>query len=1015
MLVTNATFIFDVRYPATTRKVELNGVNEGGAAICGTISIPAGVQFDVVEWGTRPSGWTTNASGYPQYTTNIATTPVSNGTTPLQGADTTKVTFFNKETQRTRTINVCKQLVDNNDGVLVTNASFTFDVRYQADANDTAPFDLSKQVTVTGVDEGGNAICNTVSIPAGVQFEVVEWGSRPTGWSGNATGYPQYTTNVSTSPASSTTTTPQGATTTTVTFLNKETARLRDIEVCKVLSDNLDGVTLTGQSFTFDVRHQANENDTTPYDIVTKVTVTGVDEGGNPICVTAKVPYNRLFEVVEWTSRPAGWNGDAAGHPQYTTNLVTTPASNGTTAPQGVDTTKVTFTNLELPRLRDLEVCKVLIDNQDGVLLTDETFSLDVRYQTDANDTAPFGASVTATVTGVDEGDEAICKTVQIPGGRQFEVVEWASRPAGWMGDTTGYPQYTTNLVATPASNGTTAPQGADTTTVTFANRELPRTGDIIVRKVVTNVDGDTTTFDVTLNPGALTGDISEAGPAGDAQFTDLLANTYTVAEGTQAGYVPLGWAIAVSSTAGCPASPTGEGAADVPVTAGQTTLVCFYNEAVGSITIRKTDLTGGGPWVFTIDGPESYAPQALDGGVDAPGETVTIPNVPLGGPYFVDEVNGSSLGQCPDPNETPGNFLTTQTSGANGLTITQPGEDIEFAFTNVPCDIVLGTGTIVIEKVRDLNGNGQLDPGEGMIAWEATIDGPDYPGGQLFPVPAAGLTIPGVTDGAYSVTEGSQAGYTLVGVRVDGGTRDASDSANVTVSHGVTTRITFYNQPHFDIEVRKTTIDNAVMAAGQGWTFTLTGCGIAPRTGTTNAGGVTTFTNLELPVGCDYTVTESTSADWVVAPSAAQIVGQANPGQTIVVLYTNIRLTELPTPTPTATVTATPTGTVTPTTTATATTTATTTATATATEPLATVTQPAEAASPSPDPSVTSTATAIESEVAGAKTPGAAGTPGAPTAGSGQSATGSANILLAIAGLLSMAAGFGMIARRRR
>ncbi len=124
----------------------------------------------------------------------------------------------------------------------------------------------------------------------------------------------------------------------------------------------------------------------------------------------------------------------------------------------------------------------------------------------------------------------------------------------------------------------------------TFCNRPL---ATIIVKKVVTNIANDATQFTVTLSPGALGGQIAEAGPL-NATFDELTPGSYTVTETAQNGYNTLGWALADSQGV-CPAetSSTAKAASVSDLEAGETVIVCFYNERFGNVVVDKAGPAG--------------------------------------------------------------------------------------------------------------------------------------------------------------------------------------------------------------------------------------------------------------------------------------------------------------------------------------------------------------------------------------------------------------------------------------
>lgn len=550
----------------------------------------------------------------------------------------------------------------------------------------------------------------------------------------------------------------------------------------------------------------------------------------------------------------------------------------------------------------------------------------------------------------------------------------------------------------------------------------------IAVAKVITNFDG-AAIFTVTATPG---GDSALVSESDGAMLTVPLTEgeaTVTITETAVPGYVVAGWAVRPSVTASCPAAPESTGPVTFDIASADAPLVCLYNEAVGTMLVRNTDATGGGAWGFLAYGPGGLIEMRTIYGTG----TATIGNVPLGGPFTVTNMSWSPREDCPVPNKLPGWVFTTQPAGAGGLMLVAPGQVIEFAFTSDLCPVVLAEGGLVIEKVQDIDGDGTRDPGERLVAWEVTVDGPSDPGGAVLGVPAGGLALTDLIAGVYDVVEATRDGYELVGVRVNGGALDASRSASVTVADGETTRVTFFNRPDFAIEVRKTVIEGDRVSEGGGWSFTLSGCGTAPRSVTTNAAGIATFSGLDLPLGCDYSVAEAIQPGWVVAPAAVQLVGRGEPGGTVPVLFTNINTlvvcqqecaaasdgARTPSHTPGAFVS--PTRTATTTTTPPAGTPAPPSGTATP-APSGTPGDPtgpgSPAASPADPPGATApTATATpdpaSSAVAGNQG-GARSTPAPPAAGNGSAGGSATTVLLAALGILSVSLGLALIGRRR-
>jgi uncharacterized repeat protein (TIGR01451 family) len=431
---------------------------------------------------------------------------------------------------------------------------------------------------------------------------------------------------------------------------------------------------------------------------------------------------------------------------------------------------------------------------------------------------------------------------------------------------------------------------------------------------------------------------------------------------------------------------------------------------ACGSIQIVKIDQVSpnnpqrptDGDWDFTVTGPNQFNQArtiALGGG------SVTIVNVPLGSGYSATEAEAQP-GECPVPNEG-GAYRSTGPGGSQDLA--SAGAVITFTFTNFECGIVLSTGLLVINKVADLDGDHVQDAGEpGLAGWPITVKGPEFPAGQVFLTDANGRVIlPGVRTGVYTVSEGSRAGYQVVGVVADDNAPifNASTSASVDLAFDDTDTVTFFNQPLGQIDVHKVTVTSHNGSADQpapddddGWVIVLTSgqCNVV-RQAVTDTNGNAQFTNL--PLCNDYVVAENTvnPASPGYQPAGVTTVSHLSAGQLTptLITFTNRRITgdapcttcntqATPTPTPTAT-----------------------------TSPANTPTRTNTPANTPP----TITPTPVSTR-AGERTPGPGSpTPVAPNTGEGWmgGAVGGANTLLVLLGLAAVATGLGVIGASRR
>jgi len=108
-----------------------------------------------------------------------------------------------------------------------------------------------------------------------------------------------------------------------------------------------------------------------------------------------------------------------------------------------------------------------------------------------------------------------------------------------------------------------------------------------------------------------------------------------------------------------------------------------------------------------------------------------------------------------------------------------------------------------------------------------------------------------------------------------------------------------FYNEPltgsedpaeaGVTIRVEKTENIVGFERPGAGWEFTLSGCGIEPRTAVTGPDGVALFENLPPAVGCSYTVAETLRPGWT-AQFAVRDASPRQPGEIVTIAFLNIR-----------------------------------------------------------------------------------------------------------------------------
>lgn len=747
----------------------------------------------------------------------------------------------------------------------------------------------------------------------------------------------------------------------------------------------------------------------------TETQATGCDKsipvGGTTVAVTTDPLVAKCEQQTVTNTVSATYNGQAIG-----------------VVPGGLLT--ATYTLGGNPQLcnHTVKVCKIVVGNGDAIVdggqfkfsANNSSNSVVVTSMEPATDNTDGtqGTKVCGDLT-VTPDDTSISEVGNGIHGDANEYRPGSNSLTGtWNGDAAGFPRsgdHSTN--SCDLQTGGTVTINSDTTEVTFCNKTKPRTEKILITKEFEGLNGyvpvagDVPTF--TLIPSAGT---SCAAPV------KVDNDTWTV-ECT----VPYGWSAdggKVNETAKpnwntCQLSLVQQlnglvnevmSAVIAPDYASEWN---FCNYPVGKITIVKTDGTStantarpaDGDWDFTASRP-GYSESgsiALNNAGGVVSHSITFSNVPLANGYEAFE-NDASYDTCLTTG-TAGIHQYITTDNENGpLNITQPGQEITFAFTNMDCGAIAGTGGLDIYKVRDLNGNGTMDGGDTNIVWTVTIQGPQYPAGQVVNVPATGLHLDGILEGAYTITESAQAGYSLVGVRTSENVNlVVSPTAAATITNGARDTVTFYNQPNGQILVHKnafTSHNNGANVSApnddDGWTITVSSaaCGIN-QVKLTDANGDAVFTNL--PMCTDYVVSEGASN--VLSPgftplTASQFNGVTPNGATIV--FNNILRTFDPpclacngaTPTP-----------VTP----------------TVTPPTTTVVPPP---TNTPVPPTNTPATPPVTAIGGEKTPGPGQpTPIAPSTGGGVlgGTAGGFNLLLIVAGLLALSGGVSFVALGRK
>ncbi|MCC7364585.1 MAG: hypothetical protein IT303_09445 [Dehalococcoidia bacterium] len=709
---------------------------------------------------------------------------------------------------------------------------------------------------------------------------------------------------------------------------------------------------------------------------------------------------------------PAGYSADTCGG---TRTLTLSSPSNldWSIAGAGCGSSWAAFHNP--PATRTVQVCKVVEQNNDGNP-DGGNFGGDILYPGGSDSGFDWG------VTDVIEGASAVCDDITIPASGPWKLSESATS----MDDALGYPMYSTNdgTAVSLGVDGKTGELGDTVTKVTFFNKAVPANNDVTIRKVVTNITGDTTPFTITPPVPLEPKPVTEL-PGGHHVFTVTAQAGQQFTEIVPAGYRGLGYTILTSTSQLCPDQPvvtdtTGNIAATVDAAGIADPVICFYNEAMGSVQLVKTSNvpSGAQTWNFESTLPEldTSINLTVGAGETKTGQTASF-LVPAGS-YSVFELNGLRQAQeCVDGAQLTDYYTNAQVSidgVPQGPEAEVGGSTVNFAvvggkttiirFENASCDTVLSAPDIWVHKYNDPAGD--FTGTTGLAGWTITITqvgGSGYTDTEV--TDGSGLAaFPGLEPGTYIITETPQAGYNVIGSKVDGATPEGGASRTVAVGLDEDRFVDFYNQELVEIEVYKEVWTPATgNNPGVGWQFTLTGCGVTPVTATTGSDGWATFSGLTPAVSCAYTITETQQLGWVAVPdgveTAAPLTGTAR------VYFRNEAIVERPPQvleTPTASVTQPVTVTTTPTITPTPPTPTTTTPTASATDPVV-VTE---------TPELTATSGAGPSETAGARTPQP------PITGSGSgplSGRGMSSIWLAVAGVMAIAAGLGMLSLNKR
>lgn len=468
------------------------------------------------------------------------------------------------------------------------------------------------------------------------------------------------------------------------------------------------------------------------------------------------------------------------------------------------------------------------------------------------------------------------------------EECGWGTPPAAGSADV---------LVTIPAGGGCA---------VTFTLERL--VASVTVHQLYLGAVGDPPTLSTLVDGVADAGTWLESGsPVGTWRKSVGIASAGSAVTVTAA--IPAGWAPVAVFPGDCSlfgGAPDPSPAVSASITAptvqpGDDVQVCFVSVAVGSLVlvVNETHPTDG-PEDWTFAATTSYLGNPVlttpPNGAPGPIQVSALrafARIPVGS-YEIRQFGGR--GAC-----TAGAATTDyQTTGAAKLdalptdaeaAVVIGGSALTFAigkgrttyvrFDNAGCGTILETGVINVELVNDLDGDGTRDPGEaGIAGWPVEVTGPDG-SSSLLTDSLGKVQFPVINGGAYLVSLDGQPGWR------------ATSPAQVVVSAGLaqTVDVSFSWQPRVAIAASMTEISLSRPAGtpGEGWVFSLEGCGEA-RSASTAASGTVTFQDLPPAAGCEYKVSAGTRPGWSTV-AASRLAVPAGPGEVATLSFASVRI----------------------------------------------------------------------------------------------------------------------------
>jgi len=499
------TFTFTVSWGNTQQDVYATATEGGDPGCSGEINVPKNVAVTVTENG-RPTNWAGDVSGYPKYRVGSSGSFTGGSQVTIQvGNSNVTVTFKNKEVP-TGKLQICKKWEDNDDGLSV--GSFDWSFTYSKGQQ-------SGTATVS-VAEGSFA-CTDIIVPTGT-YTVNEGSGRPTGWGGDAPGYPKAGEGDKCTDkldSKGITAKVEKNKTTKVTFCNKE--RTGNIQIHKYIPKQ-------NPSPNAPWENQGKKN-TSPWTFTVYASLQDAQNKTNALATFSQLgnnspdlPLRDLY--IRETGMPSGYqffgwyvpdgDGDSGddkcnqkpldGTGLDTSVILHIPANYWST--KGNKNGLLHICAYNKPTTRSVEICKIVEKNNDG-----NNDSGDFKFELIVGQTLYD----TVTINAVEGGTGEYCATRSVPADASVKVIELTDRPGDWTTDASGYPLY--KIGDGGWSQGSEANLGTSGTKVTFKNKDS-RSQTVTFIKVICPTYGD-----VPANENRTAYD-QTGGPAGELNTT---------------------------------------------------------------------------------------------------------------------------------------------------------------------------------------------------------------------------------------------------------------------------------------------------------------------------------------------------------------------------------------------------------------------------------------------------------------------------------------------------------------